>query len=228
LGRRILLPPLAAYRPNPRLSEIDKRVSAIDIAETNIPAEDRRMPARQKSIKPVRVVKPRAPMRVSPEPVRAKDAFSSIGVSLVDDESIPWIPLAPYSDHIQVKYFRLDPARGEMIMLFRASSLERLPRCHHSGSTIVYTVTGRWTQLEEDWIAGPGSLVHIPAATARTASVFGEGESVVALVVVRGDIIFYKDNGDVLAIENWRTAMDRYLAYCDHAFITPVDLTAMT
>ncbi len=182
------------------------------------------MPARQK---PARAVKPRAPKRFLPKPVPAKDAFPAIGVSLVDDESIPWIPLAPYSDQIEVKYFRLDPARGEMIMLFRAAALSRLPRCHHSGSTIVYTVQGRWAQLEEDWIAGPGSLVHIPAATARTPSVFGEGEPVVALVVVRGDIIFYRDDGDVLAIENWRTAMDRYLAYCHHAFITPVDLTAM-
>ena len=112
-------------------------------------------------------------------------------------------------------------------MLLRASNLSSLPRCHQSGSTIVYTVTGRWTQLEEDWIAGPGSLVHIPAATARTPSVFGEEEAVVALVLVQGDIIFYHDNGDVLAIENWRTAMDRYLAYCSDAFITPVDLTAM-
>ncbi len=182
------------------------------------------MPTRQK---PVSALKPRAQRRVSPKPESAKDAFSAIGVSLVDDESIPWVPLAPYSNQIHVKYFRLDPARGEMIMLFRAANLSSLPRCHHSGSTIVYTVAGRWTQLEEDWIAGPGSLVHIPAATARTPSVFGDGGPVVALLIVRGDIIFYRDSGEVLAIENWRTAMDRYLAYCHHAFITPVDLTAM-
>ncbi len=181
------------------------------------------MPAHPKS------VKTGIPKRVAAKAkgVSAADAFSAIGVSVIDHESMPWIPLAPYSEDIEVKYFRLDPARGEMIMLFKASRLARLPRCHHCGSTIVYTIEGRWKQIEEDWIAGPGSLVHIPAATSRTPSVFGESGSVVALAIVRGDIIIYRDGGDVLAIENWRTAMDRYLAYCSYACVTPVDLTAM-
>ena len=174
-------------------------------------------------------VKTGGPGRVALQAQRVciADAFPSLGASVIDHESMPWIPLAPYSSDIEVKYLRIDPVRGEMIMLFKASPWARLPRCHHCDGAFVYTVEGRWKQLEQDWIAGPGSLVHIPAATSHTPSVFGQCRSVVALAVVRGDIVMYRDSGAVLAIENWRAAMDRYLAYCHHARITPVDLTAM-
>ena len=63
------------------------------------------MPARQTSTKPVKVAKRSAPVRASLNPQPQNASFSAIGVSLIDDESIPWIPLTPYSDQIKVKYF---------------------------------------------------------------------------------------------------------------------------
>ncbi len=173
--------------------------------------------------KPVQHSGPKRPSG-KPDGASVAQAFAAIGVSVVDHESMPWIPLAPYSADVEVKYFRLDPVRGEMVMLFKASRVARLPECHHTGSAIVYTIEGRWKQAERDWIAGPGSLVHIPAATSQTPTLVGDGESAVVLAVAQGDIIMYRDNGGILAIENWRTAMDRYLAWCSHACITPADL----
>jgi 2,4'-dihydroxyacetophenone dioxygenase len=44
--------------------------------------------------------------------------------------------------------------------------------------------------------------------------------------IVMGDLVFVDENDKVLAIENWKTALQRYLAYCEKHGIKPQDLTA--
>ena len=36
-----------------------------------------------------------------------------IHTTVIDDESLPWVPFAPYADNVFLKYFKLDPIRGE-------------------------------------------------------------------------------------------------------------------
>ena len=48
----------------------------------------------------------------------------------------------------------------------------------------------------------------------------------VILVQMTGDLVFLDDNNNVVAMENWKTAMQRYLAYCEEHDIKPKDLTA--
>ena len=31
----------------------------------------------------------------------------------VDADSLPWVPFTPYSDEVMLKYFKVDPVRGE-------------------------------------------------------------------------------------------------------------------
>lgn len=152
--------------------------------------------------------------------------IQKIQATLVDHESLPWIPFLPYSDRVFIKYFRLDPIRGEMILLLRVPAGVPLPRHHQSGTVISYTIEGRWKFGEYDWIAGPGSVVFEPAAsTHKPETVIEEGE-VLLLNVVVGDLVFQDEEGRGVAIENWKTAMERYLAHCELYGITPRDLTS--
>ncbi|MCY1454340.1 hypothetical protein D9M71_714000 [compost metagenome] len=48
----------------------------------------------------------------------------------------------------------------------------------------------------------------------------------VTLVIVSGDLIFVDENDKVMAIENWKTSLQRYLDYCEANGIEPQDLTA--
>jgi len=146
---------------------------------------------------------------------------------LVDDESVPWVPLTPISDQAEIKYLRIDPVRGEVIALIKLPAGTGLPRHHHSGNVIVYTLEGRWNYLESEWIAGPGSMVFNTAASAHTPQAIGIDVQAVTLNIIVGDVIFYTTDGQVLAIENWKTALQRYLAYCQRAGIAPRDLTAL-
>jgi quercetin dioxygenase-like cupin family protein len=152
--------------------------------------------------------------------------YEQIQTSVIDDESVPWIPFTPYADDVFLKYFKLDPVRGETIALLKAPAGKQLPRHHHSGTVIAYTLEGRWKYKEHDWIAGPGSVVFETAASSHTPQTVSEEGHVVVLNIVAGDLIFLGENDQVLAIENWKTALQRYLTYCESAGIEPRDLTA--
>ena len=48
----------------------------------------------------------------------------------------------------------------------------------------------------------------------------------VTLNIVQGDWNLMSDDDQVLAIENWRSVMDRYLNHCSTHGITPIDVSS--
>ena len=151
--------------------------------------------------------------------------YENIDTGCIDVESLPWVPFTPYSPDVLLKYIKLDPVRGEMIVLLKAPGDMQMPRHHHSGTVIVYTITGKWKYVEHDWIAGPGSVVFETASTEHTPQAMNEGE-VLALNIIVGELVYLDENNKVIAIENWKTAMQRYLAYCKDNGIEPQDITS--
>ncbi|CAM2164507.1 2,4'-dihydroxyacetophenone dioxygenase [Paraburkholderia sacchari] len=155
--------------------------------------------------------------------------YQQVDTAVIDGDSLPWVPFTPYADNVLLKYFRLDPVRGEWIVQMKAPIDMQLPRHHHTGTVIVYTTEGKWKYKEHDWVAGPGSVVYETAASTHTPEVVStEGTSgyVQTLVIVTGDLVFLDGNDKVVAIENWKTALQRYLAYCEKHEIPARDLTA--
>ena len=104
----------------------------------------------------------------------------------------------------------------------------QLPKHHHTGTVMVYTIEGKWKYEEHDWVAGPGSIVYETAGSAHTFEVVAAGGDVcvLTLVQVTGDLLFLGENDNVIALENWKTSMQRYLAYCKQHGLEPKDLTA--
>ena len=97
-----------------------------------------------------------------------------------------------------------------------------------SGNCLKTKWTAEYLDIEHDWVAGPGSLVYETAASTHTFTVVAEGESghVITLVTVSGDLLFLDDKDNVVALENWKTSLQRYLAYCEQHGLEPRDLTA--
>ena len=153
--------------------------------------------------------------------------FENIDTSLIDVESMPWIPFAPYSDEIFLKIIKVDPIQGEWIALLKAPAHAELPLHHHAGTVKVWTLKGCWRYLEHDWVAKPGSLVYETAGSRHTPVAVGD-EEVITLNFVMGDWNLMSPEGAVLAIENWRSMMDRYLNYCKAHGITPRDISSFT
>ena len=152
--------------------------------------------------------------------------YEEIHTAVIEDESIPWVPFAPYSSEVLIKYFKCDPIRGETITLLKAPAGTVMPRHRHTGTVIVYTIKGSWKYVEHDWVAGPGSIVFETAGSSHTPQALDHGEEVITLNIVVGDLLFVNEQDQVLAIEGWKSGVDRYLAFCAAADIEPVDITA--
>jgi hypothetical protein len=131
--------------------------------------------------------------------------FEQIETACLNDADVPWVPFTPYSEHVMVKYFKLDAIRGETIALLKAPAKGEMPRHRHTGTVIVYTVQGRWKYREHDWIAETGSIVYD---------------------IIHGELVFVDENGRALATENWRSGWERYAGYCRAHGLPPKDLTA--
>lgn len=153
--------------------------------------------------------------------------FKQIDTALIDVEALPWVPFLPYSDRVFVKAIKVDPIRGEWTTLLKAPADLELPRHHHSGTVQVYTISGKWKYKEHDWVATPGSFVFETAGTQHTPISAGDDE-IVTLNIVQGDWALIDDEGRVLAVENWKTVMQRYLDHCATHGIEPVDISSFS
>jgi 2,4'-dihydroxyacetophenone dioxygenase len=151
---------------------------------------------------------------------------TQIDTAVIDHEALPWMPFAPYSNEVMIKYFKADPIRGEVIAMLKVPANTTMARHHHSGTVVVYTLQGSWKYVEHDWVAGPGSLVYETAASTHTPQALPDGGDVIALNIVVGDLIYMDEAGNVIAMENWKTALARYLAYCKDNNLEVVDITA--
>src|SRR5271157_1522389 len=133
--------------------------------------------------------------------------YQNVATSYIDAESYPWIPFSPYSDVVFIKALKAEPVSGTFITLLKAPANVQLPRHHHCGTVIVYTISGQWRYLEHDWVATPGSLVYETAASTHTPVGCGESE-IITLNIQVGDSIFMDAKDNVLAIENYKTVLD--------------------
>ncbi|MEY3887060.1 MAG: hypothetical protein RL650_1152 [Pseudomonadota bacterium] len=159
---------------------------------------------------------------------KAKSMFyESIDTALIDVEALPWMPFAPYSDDIMIKVIKVDPIRGEWTTLLKTPPYSELPMHHHSGTVMVWTVSGSWRYKEHDWVATAGSFVFETAASRHTPITVGD-EEVITLNIVQGDWNVMSPEGAVLAIENWKSMVDRYVNYCKNNGIDSVDVTSFS
>ena len=151
--------------------------------------------------------------------------YEKVTTSYIDAPAYPWIPFSPYSDVVFIKALKADPISGTFVTLLKAPGTVELPRHHHCGIVIVYTIKGKWKYREHDWIAREGSVVYETAATTHTPVGADDGE-IITLNIQVGDSIYLDAKGNVLAIENWRTMLDRHAAYYRSKGLTPIDITS--
>ncbi|MBK5356105.1 2,4'-dihydroxyacetophenone dioxygenase family protein [Pseudomonas sp. TH41] len=155
--------------------------------------------------------------------------YESIDTAAINDEDLPWVPFAPYSDEVFIKYIKCDPVRGETITLLKAPAGTTLPRHYHTGTVIVYTVKGGWKYLEHDWISKPGGLVFETAGTSHTPIALEEyGDEIITLNITQGDLLYYDENDNICAIENWKSSVERYRAFCEANDIEAKDITSFS
>lgn len=69
-----------------------------------------------------------APLSVSKSPTSPKAKtmyYENIDTALIDFESLPWMPFTPYTDQAHLKLIKVDPVRGEWIVLLKSPPTPR-------------------------------------------------------------------------------------------------------
>ncbi|MFC2950575.1 2,4'-dihydroxyacetophenone dioxygenase family protein [Marinicaulis aureus] len=141
----------------------------------------------------------------------------------LNDEDTPWIPF-DLDGSVALKYFHINPVKGEIVLLAKNKAGVKLPRHYHTGQVIVYTVAGYWKYAEHDWTAGPGSVVYEVAGSEHQPIILPDHD-VLAVNIVQGESFFYDENGTQLGAMNCDFAMTTYLKHCEENGIKPKDLT---
>jgi len=141
----------------------------------------------------------------------------------INGQDLPWVPFTPFSDQVHLKYYKIDPVHGEVVMGMRMPAGMSLPTHYHTGIVILYTVSGAWRYVEHDWIARTGDAVYETAGSAHAPEALEDTEIFLLLV---GDLLFLDDNGTIIAQENWKTSAERYSAYCADNDLEPVAITS--
>ena len=136
----------------------------------------------------------------------------------------PAVPFTPYSQDVTIKLLRVDPVSGQLCVILSAPGGTQLGTHRHYGSVVVYTMKGAWRYLEHDWVARAGDFVYETAGSSHTF-VVEPGETTEAFIIVEGALEFIDEQGNTIAIEDWRTMYPRYLDYCEQEGLQSADLT---
>jgi hypothetical protein len=142
----------------------------------------------------------------------------TINVSQVDTIHVsgtatPWIPFMPVNDKIFIKYFRIDPFRGEIAMLLRSTAGQGLNIHRHTGIVLIYTTHGAWKYEPHGSVSSTGDFMIEPAGSKHSLIPLGNGD-VEAFIVLQGELQFVNPAGHVVHSEDWRTSLERYRKYC--------------
>jgi quercetin dioxygenase-like cupin family protein len=137
---------------------------------------------------------------------------------------VPAVPFTPYSEDVTIKLLHVDPVSGQLCVILSAPGGTGLGMHKHYGSVVLYTIKGAWRYLEHDWVSRAGDFVYETAGSSHTFFV-EPGETTEAFIIVEGALEFIDEQGNTIAIEDWRTMYQRYLDYCEQEGLEPVDVT---
>jgi 2,4'-dihydroxyacetophenone dioxygenase len=141
-------------------------------------------------------------------------------------DSLPWIPFSPLTEQVLLRYFRIDPVRGEIMVSARFSPDSGLAPIYHTGPVIAHTMRGAWRYRGHDWVSRAGDTVYEAAGSMHTAESVGDEEGEV-LLVVTGELLFFDEDGSLVWQESWKTSIERYAEYCAEHRLSERDLTGL-
>lgn len=147
-----------------------------------------------------------------------------LGTGYVSGDDMPWMPFIPLSEEVEIKYYAIDPVRGEMVVSMKFPKGIQLAPHYHTGTVIIHTVKGAWRYLEHDWVSKAGDTVYETAGSSHTPESCGDEDAEVFAILV-GELLFLDENHNLLYSENWKTALARYKTFCEENGIEPRDLT---
>jgi hypothetical protein len=141
--------------------------------------------------------------------------------SYIEGGALPWVPFTPLSESVQLRYYRIDRLRGEILVSVRFPPHSGVAPLYVTGPVIAHTIRGAWRYREQDWVARAGDTVFVAAGTTRSIESVGDHEVEVFLVVT-AEMLFFDEDGTLVWQESWKTSIERCAEYHSRRR-TPID-----
>jgi 2,4'-dihydroxyacetophenone dioxygenase len=144
-----------------------------------------------------------------PMPILPPPAFCLEPARLSRSTALPWIPVSQGREWKPLRF--LSDGRG-FVELLRMAPGTAMPPHRHTGEVHVLHLAGQ-RRLCTGEIVSTGDYVHEPAGSTDAWDVVGE-ESLLAMVVVMGDVEFLAPDGSVQRRASARSQLQAYHAHC--------------
>ena len=82
----------------------------------------------------------------------------------IDGDDVPWVPFAPYSEEVFLKYHHINPVQGEILVSMRFPAGMQMPTHHHTGIVIAHTIEARGATSSTTGSRAPGAPSTRPRA----------------------------------------------------------------
>ena len=93
----------------------------------------------------------------------------------------------------------------------------QIPTHRHSGTVFGYTIQGKWTYLEDDFVATAGCVICEMPNSNHTLKVFDDSEEdMILLTHQTGDLITFDETGEIMAIDDAQTHLAQYLMFAKY------------
>ena len=129
-------------------------------------------------------------------------------------DGLPWVEIGM---DIMFKYLSVNESTGAYTILTKYPPGTQIPTHRHSGTVFAYTLQGKWTYLEDDFVATAGCVICEMPNSNHTLKVFDDSpEDMILLTHQTGDLITFDDEGELMAIDDAQTHLAQYLMFAKY------------
>ncbi|CAF1313927.1 unnamed protein product [Rotaria sp. Silwood1] len=135
----------------------------------------------------------------------------------------------PYGDpkyDIKIKLLKVDPHTGLWINILKGGPGSMLGIHRHYDQVYGYTFKGAWGYKEHpEWLSRAGDVVHETPGSVHTLYIDDNHGETEVLFFVWGALEFLDEVGNTIAIEDWRSILEKYVNYCEKNNLPIIDIT---
>lgn len=120
----------------------------------------------------------------------------------MEDHYVPKITEAddryffPMSPTVKARPLWISPSQNMWSGLMRCAQAGLVQRHYHPHQVFAYTISGKWSYLEHDWIATAGDFIYEPPGESHTLVVHESDEPMMAMFIVKGPLIWLDEEGN--------------------------------
>ncbi|CAF0985148.1 unnamed protein product [Adineta steineri] len=137
-----------------------------------------------------------------------------------------FIPYGNPKYDLKMKLIQVDPHTGLWVNILKGSPGSVLGTHRHYDQVYGYTLKGAWGYREHpEWLSRAGDTIHETPGSVHTLYIDDHHGETETLFFVWGALEFLDEAGNTIAIEDWRSILQKYVDYCQKNQLPIVDLT---